>query len=247
MSARPLIFIATPCYGGMMQQGYVKSLLDLLPFASTAGFDVTIATLGHDALITRARNTLTAQFLAVEQATHLFFIDSDITFEPIHVHRLLLADKQVVAGMYPLKVLNWDPRTAEHLQNGEDIRSASLQYVGHPHPAETRKREGTFITGDYCGTGFMMIRRDAVVQMNAAYPELLCRSTPAHSNAKPLEAHALFECMIDKDGTYLSEDFAFCQRWRDIGGEIWLDTQGRLTHTGAYEFPGNPEIRFMFE
>ena len=27
MSARPLIFIATPCYGGMMQQGYVKSLV----------------------------------------------------------------------------------------------------------------------------------------------------------------------------------------------------------------------------
>jgi hypothetical protein len=45
-------------------------------------------------------------------------------------------------------------------------------------------------------------------------------------------------------GEYLSEDYAFCHRWRAIGGRIWLDTQCRLTHVGSFEFHGNPAARF---
>ena len=55
----------------------------------------------------------------------------------------------------------------------------------------------------------------------------------------------MFECLIDRDtGLYLSEDYAFCQRWRDIGGEVWLDAAARLTHTGPHAFPGNAAARF---
>ena len=50
---------------------------------------------------------------------------------------------------------------------------------------------------------------------------------------------ALFECMIDPaTGTYLSEDFAFCKRWTDIGGEIWADLQSCLDHVGPSVFRG---------
>ena len=39
--------------------------------------------------------------------------------------------------------------------------------------------------------------------------------------------------MIDPaTGTYLSEDFAFCKRWTDIGGEIWADLESRSTMSG---------------
>src|SRR6202035_5998356 len=56
---------------------------------------------------------------------------------------------------------------------------------------------------------------------------------------------ALFECMIDqKTGTYLSEDFAFCKRWTDIGGEIWGDLESRLDHVGASIFHGDISSQF---
>lgn len=41
--------------------------------------------------------------------------------------------------------------------------------------------------------------------------------------------------MVYKD-FYLSEDYAFCHKWRAIGGKIWLDTVGRLSPTGVHTF-----------
>ena len=43
--------------------------------------------------------------------------------------------------------------------------------------------------------------------------------------------------MIDPaTGTYLTEDFAFCKRWTDIGGEIWADIQSRSITSGRRSF-----------
>jgi hypothetical protein len=46
--------------------------------------------------------------------------------------------------------------------------------------------------------------------------------------------------MIEPEtGQYLSEDYAFCRRWRDLGGEIWADTEAPLTHVGAAAYSGS--------
>jgi hypothetical protein len=46
--------------------------------------------------------------------------------------------------------------------------------------------------------------------------------------------------MIDKvTGFYLSEDFSFCRRWTDMGGEIWVDYTSRLNHIGLMVYRGN--------
>ncbi|HTJ03604.1 MAG TPA: hypothetical protein VL492_12505, partial [Methylovirgula sp.] len=72
------------------------------------------------------------------------------------------------------------------------------------------------------------------------------KSAHAYSNAKGDEFYALFDCVIDPETkAYISEDFGFCQKWRDIGGKIWLDTESRLTHIGAFNFAGAPQQRFQ--
>ena len=50
--------------------------------------------------------------------------------------------------------------------------------------------------------------------------------------------------MIAEDGTYLSEDFAFCKRWTDMGGEIWADLNSRLNHVGQMTFCGDLSSQF---
>lgn len=246
MTDRPFVFIATPCYGGLLHQGWVTSLLATIQYADPAGFDVTLAMLGNDSLVTRSRNTLLAQFRAFEPATHLLFVDADITFDPMQIQRMLLADKEVVAGIYPFKVLNNGPAADRHLADGESPDTAPLAYVGTPETGDAYRREGDFVTASYAGTGFMMIRRDAVERLIAAYPETAYRTAAtATTNVPAHQAHALFECMIDPEtGLYLSEDYGFCWRWRAIGGRIWLDLQGQLGHTGAHEFHGEPFTRF---
>ena len=42
-----------------------------------------------------------------EEFTHLFWIDSDIAFNPQSVFRLLLADRDIAAGVYPMKNFKW--------------------------------------------------------------------------------------------------------------------------------------------
>ena len=244
---RPEIFIATPCYGGLVTQGYMQSVLALMTFAGPNGFDLSLGMLGNDALITRSRNTLLASFLTGTAASHILFVDADIAFEPPQVVRMLRAGKDIVGGMYPLKALHWDAGAQARCRTGEAAETAALLYVGQSCTGDALRHDGSFVSAVYCGTGFMMIARSAIERMVAAYPQTRCRSAHAYASqqAPPAEQFALFDCMIDpQTGEYLSEDFTFCRRWRDIGGTLWLDREGPLTHGGPHDFRGNPAARF---
>ena len=239
--------IATPCFGGLLTQGYVESVIKLMHHAGQEGFEVRLALLGHDALITRSRNTLVAAFLDLPEMTHLMFIDADIAFEPESVSRLLDFDEDLVAGLYPLKVTDWAKSPMNVERHGEPPVLASLAYVGAPCEGEALERRGDFITGVYAGTGFMLIRRRVIETLVQAHPEL--RYTAAHVFPRPTRAsqnqYALFECMIEPEtGAYLSEDYAFCRRWLEQDGQIWLDTCSKLTHIGAHSFAGDATLRF---
>ncbi|WOJ89080.1 hypothetical protein RZS28_14900 [Methylocapsa polymorpha] len=246
MATRPMVFIATPCFGGLVSQHYMQSILGLIQFASQKGFDAALALLGHDSLITRSRNTLVAQFLNTPMATHLLFIDADISFEAEQVYEMLSFDQDFVAGIYPLKVIDWSNAALRRAATaGETFEAAPLLYVGSLCAGNELERDGRFATGVYCGGGFMMLKRQAIERMIQSYPESRYKNVHAYSNAKTEANYALFDCMIDKDtNAYVSEDFGFCQKWRDIGGKIWLDTEGRLTHIGAYSFRGDPRTRY---
>jgi hypothetical protein len=131
---------------------------------------------------------------------------------------------------------------------GEALTSAPLLYVGSMCEEAERERNGAFVTGLYCGGGFMLIKRNVIERMIEAYPDSRYNKVHAFSNAKTEENYALFECMIDPETkAYISEDYGFCQKWRDIGGKIWLDTEGKLTHIGAHHFEGNPRLRYGSE
>ena len=243
----PHVFIATPCYGGMVTQGYMQSVCALMAAAPQAGVALTLALLGQDALITRCRNTLTSHFIATSQATHILFIDADISFEPENVFRLLRARKPVAAGIYPLKAYYWDHLCQERLAQGEAMETAGLHYVGKLEASDCLLREGDFATAVHAGTGFMLIERATIEQMQNAYPETQYRSIDAYTsggNPRP-DGYALFDCIIDPTtGTYMSEDFTFCSRWQRLGGRIWLDTRASLTHNGPSDFKGLPDRRF---
>jgi hypothetical protein len=245
--SKPFIMIATPCYGGLVYQGYVESIIQLMVYASNKDFAITLAMNGGDSLITRSRNLLVSKFLELPDATHIMFIDADICFKPEYVHRMLSYDQDVVAGMYPVKNIDWTQMQKgindKPNMNIDQLSEAGLHFVGTPCRGAEREEQDGFVTGIYAGTGFKLIKRIVFERMMEAYPET--KYQVAHLYPKPKvqsqNMYALFDCMIDKmAGIYLSEDYAFCQRWREIGGKIWLDTQSRLTHIGTYKYDGSP-------
>ncbi len=244
MTDCPVVMVATPCYGGLVGQHYMLSILKLMDRAPAAGFRVTLSLLGNDALVSRARATLVGAFLDQPQATHLLFVDADISFEPEQVERLLGFDKDFVGALYPVKALDWDRLPERFANNGEPLAQAGLNYVGTFCEGADLKRDGDFATAIYAGGGFQLIRRTVIERMIQAYPETRYGTIHAYPPSSSDNFYALFDCIIDRDsGAYLSEDYAFCRRWRDIGGKIWLDGASRLTHTGPSAFSGNYSFR----
>ncbi|HSY21411.1 MAG TPA: hypothetical protein VK841_04815 [Polyangiaceae bacterium] len=247
---QPNVLIGTPCYGGLVTHVYVHSLLKLMAYAAAHDIGLGLWTAAHDSLITRSRNSIMATFLDTPNATHLMFIDADTGFTPLDFQRLLSFDQDIVAGMYPVKNIDW-AQAAGAVTPGMSpvqMREAGLHYVGVAcAPGEGREERDGFVTGIYAGTGFMLIRRSAAERLVAAYPETKYRAQ--HTYPAPAAAshnqYNLFDCLIEPETkTYLSEDFAFCHRWRAIGGTIWLDTMSRLRHVGAYEFQGSAATSF---
>jgi hypothetical protein len=236
------IFLATPCYGGLITHRYFHSVLNLTLHSAAGGPRVTVETLAGDSLIPRARNTLVAKFLAHPTATHLLFVDADIGFGPSHVARLLALDEDIAACLYPLKRLEWDNAAVARARAGELITTAPLRYVGKP--ADPPERRGPFVTASYAGSGFMLIKRGAITRLIEAHPELHCEAAHATLDAPSEHLYALFDTTIDPETRhYLSEDYTFCARWRALGGKIWLDTGSALSHTGTHEFIGDPGVR----
>ncbi len=239
----PHIFLATPCYGGMLTHVYMHSVLDLVLYGAAHGLPVTVETLAGDSLIPRARNTLVAKFLAHPDATHLLFVDADIGFAPADLVRLLELNEDVAACAYPLKQMVWDGPAVARARAGELISTAPLRYVGVPS-AESRRR-GRFVTADYAGTGFMLITRAAISRLIVVRPDLRYSTAHATLDAPSDHLYALFDTGIDPQTRhYLSEDYMFCCHWRALGGTIWLDTEASLTHVGIHPFAGSPGARF---
>jgi hypothetical protein len=86
----------------------------------------------------------------------------------------------------------------------------------------------------YVGTGFMLVRREALQRVVAAHPELTADLEEEGRTAM------VFEPMIEGEtGEYLSEDYAFCRRFRDLGGEVWADVAARFVHVGPHAFAGS--------
>lgn len=238
-------FVATPCYGGAMSSVYVRSLLGLVNLAWTQGFAMQTRFLDGDSLITRARNRLVAEFMADTRWTHLFWIDADIGFEPEAALRLLLAGRDVVAGVYPLKTDGWPAEgLADALPAGStraDFEARHARFPFNPLPGTHAPDADGFVEVRDAPTGFMLIARDVFTQLAARAPTL--RYTPDHRAGEPVAPwphYRFFDVLAEPDnGHYLSEDFAFCQRWRAIGGQVHIDTRSNLVHHGSRDYTGD--------
>lgn len=207
------VAFGTPAYGGQFAMQYVKSLAYSAAQLESVGIPFWTIFVGNDSLIHKARNGVVRSFLEETEATHLLFADADMGWDPESVLRLLSHEKDVVAGAGMRKQ---DP--------------ASFCF----RPSENRvvcPDTGCWEV-EAIGTGFMMISRDCITRMIARYPEL------RYTDNEDRVMHALFYNEM-KYGKDWSEDYVFCRRWREMGGQIWMDPTVALDHVGQRVWSGS--------
>jgi hypothetical protein len=237
------IFIATPMYGGLCVGGYTVGLLNSVQEFMRNGMQMYYAHMVNESLITRARNTLAYDFLDTD-ATHLMFIDADITFNPADIISMVKADKDIICGLYPKKEMNWKT-VAEAVKSGveyQDLPSYTgsfvVNLVGDAAQATGDVNEPMEI--DNGGTGFMLIKRNVfetlkpTVQTYTNDQILIVDKNPVKKII-----HEFFATSIDEvSNRLLSEDYHFCKIARQAGFKVYAAPWANLSHSGTYNFSG---------
>ena len=208
-----------PCYGGNISEQTFMSMMKFSAEASKLGLNWQLDTLVNESLISRGRNTLSAKFLINKNTSHLFFIDADIGFEPWHVLAVLNMKKDIAAGLYPMKqmplkwVINSIPGTEEQ-----------------DHLVEVSK----------AGTGFFCVKQEVFEKLKK-HPKVqkFTNDIGLPEELDP-EMYTFFDTDV-RDNRYYSEDWTFCENWRDIGGQVFIDKRVLLKHLGYFNFSHEAE------
>lgn len=252
---KPYIYILTPCYGSLCFVSYVLSLIKTIQLFRQFEIPLQIVFCRNDSLISRARNNLIAKAMNNPETTHIIFIDNDITWDPIDILKLIISNKNLVGGAYPLKKYNWnkllEPNVIEKwIENknnskistfvtDEEMIQHNLLRYNINYIDSYLKIEQNITKVRHIPTGFMMLKRETIELMIEAYPETKYTDDVGFlEDDENKYAYALFDCGV-QDDHYFSEDWYFCHRWTKIGGDVYLDVSINLKHTGNEDFNGS--------
>lgn len=197
------LMIATPMYAGQCTSLYVRSALDIQYGAALSGMEIEWQFLENESEIARGRNNMAATFLETD-CDRLLFIDADIGFDAEDIARLWNRQEPLIGASVPLK----GKRMFNSWKDGRMVE-----------PTDDRISRVDFI-----GCAFLMIDRSVFEQLAPGCDRF---STPSDC-----EAIDFFSPFV-QDGIYLTEDYAFCQRARDIGIEPKVDKNIVVQHRGS--------------
>ena len=212
------LMVGTPAIDGSYDSAYVVGLYATMKMLQDNGVAVQWAEEKYTADICLARSKILAAFLR-STATHLLMIDADMGWEPEAVIRLFCAKKEFVAIAGPKKryPLSFAANFTDH--------------DGNPVPLQFDHESGTMEVGEV-GSAFALITRGMAERMVAAYPELAYDGVTGDAEC------ALFNPLVSRR-RYYSEDFAFCARWRALGGTVHIVPDIALKHTGSHCVSGS--------
>lgn len=230
------VFIATPMYGGACFAPYVRGLLDTTAVLHNNGYTTLYNALANESLIPRARNELVRLFLLTD-AEFMLFIDADICFNGDDVLKLILSGKDLICGLYPKKFIDWRRINNLAQQQYTNLQNYAASYVVNGLDLKNHNSPiaDPVVEIKHAGTGFMLIKRTVFTTLSSYVKEYKVSTI---TNA-PLTKE-FFSTKIEDDTNYfLSEDYYFCDLWRQHGGKVYADISINLSHMGTYSFSGN--------
>lgn len=203
---------------GMIDDRCVLGLLD-----AWHAFPCSL-TLARGAYIARNRDMITADALEREDVSHVLFLDSDIVFRAADVTALLELGVDFAFGRYAFKSHERDgPVARACIGRGEANGVQLLEY-------------------DRVGGGFVLVTRAALERMVEAYGADLGYTAPGGRRLHGLWWQAGYTTGSNGERIVEGEDYAFCRRWRELGGRIFTRTDVRLGHVGPHVYELGDEL-----
>lgn len=223
-------------YGGMAVGAYISSLAQTAAIFIHNGIGLLYQYRMNDSLVASARNHLAHQFLESE-ATHLMWIDADIGFNPIDIVSMVIADQDIICGIYPKKAIDWR-RVAQAVEDGvppEELGSHVGSFVvkltdgaAESDSADDLANSDGLVEIAAGGTGFMLIKRGVF--------EALLDEVPEYA-VEGMALKEFYTTGIDPESNQLvSEDYYFCMLARSRGFKVYAAPWAHVTHTGTYVF-----------
>jgi hypothetical protein len=204
------VLIAAPSYDGKVNVWHATALLETAKIGLTKDINVSAVYMSYDALVQRARNDIFK--LAYDaKVDDLVFIDCDVDWNPADFFKLLEHDVAIVA--------------APIIKKSDQVLTYSVKVTDYA-PDET---DLVPVLG--CATGFMRIRRDAIEKLWDTAPEY-------KEQHKDQPSRMVFDVRV-VDGELWSEDIVFCERWRELGGKVYIDPTINCGHSGEKRWVGN--------
>lgn len=210
---RRSVFFAIPAYDGKVCAEFLLAFAETMRLIDRIGLHAQYRILPGDCYIHKARNTLTADFLD-SSATEMFFLDTDLGWNPDDVLRMLQLPHELAVAVYPFKQdAEAYPITLEAAPESKPVFDAKTGCY-------------SIVTGP---TGFMRIRRsvfDRLAPIVGSYS--LAGRRFGNYFATPVE-----------DETFFGEDVFFIQQWLRAGGRAWCLPNVQFRHVGAKAWQGD--------
>ena len=237
------IFVATPCHSDVSLH-YFQACLEFQKVCMKndvlASFQVM-----KSSLVTQGRNLCVSSFMESSH-THMLFVDSDIEFQAQSVFKMVAADKGVISVPYPIKQLMWD-KCWDRLNNGSIKNAKDLKFKGlYTYPMKVMNEKDIRIDQDgvievtHSPTGCMLIKREVIEKMIKAYPEKeIVQKTVVNGELIKRPFFIIFLILSLMSLLKLTwRRFAFCKRWRNIGGKCYALITDRISHVGEHQYRG---------
>ena len=226
----------TPILDGNVNHGYVHSLLGIQQACLSVGVPFSWSFVVGNSMLVAARNRCVGQFMDETKATHMLFLDADISVRWEDVMVALVADKDVVAIPCLKRAIDWD-RSVEMVRKHPEVPASAIEGVlGMPNfvldstaPFPTKQDEEMgLLEATHAGTGAMIIARRAFEKYQKAFPDRWYLEDVRGVTHRTVEYFRYGR----RDNHFIGEDYTFCDDWRSIGGKIYVKLDARSTHVG---------------
>ena len=203
------VMIGTPAHDGRVDVWFANSLVNTVKLAMQRQVELVPIYMSYDSLVQRARNDIVRLALD-ENFDDLIFIDSDEEWNPEWIFKLL-AYKEEVIGLPVVK------------------KSDQMMFNIKALPTGLKQQQNGLMEVECVGTGFMKISRTALKKVWDASPE--------YKN-EGRTCRMVFDIKIE-NGDLVSEDNVFCQKWRSLGGKVFIEPSMTCNHIGVKKYQGN--------